>query len=49
MFEDVVTPFTDVDDVELARTPPASWLEGHKVKARHRGSSVNPPVAMVTS
>jgi hypothetical protein len=34
MFEDVVTLFTDVDDVELARTPPGSWLQIHKVKAR---------------
>ncbi len=34
MFGDVVTPFTDVDDVELARTPPGAWLHAHKVKAR---------------
>ncbi len=34
MFRDVVTPFTDVDDVELARTPPGEWLQVHKVKAR---------------
>jgi len=35
MFGEVVTPFTDVDDVELARTPPGAWLHAHKLKARH--------------
>jgi hypothetical protein len=34
MFGDVETPFTDVDDVELARTLPGAWLQVHKVKAR---------------
>lgn len=35
MFRNVVTPFTDVDDGELARPPPREWLHAHKVKARH--------------
>jgi hypothetical protein len=35
MFGNLVTPFTNVDDLELARTPPGAWLQVHKVKSRH--------------
>jgi hypothetical protein len=34
MFADICTPYTDVDDTEPARQPPAGWLKQHKVWAR---------------